>query len=75
MQAVSETGGWCEETAKGNRYRHYTDRRLAPNLAKFFAGKTVGSFGDGRGHYKEYFDKTKLLARYDGKIDLSATFS
>ena len=65
-QAVSESGGFCEDKVDQKKYHHVTDTKLITALASFFAGKSVGSFGDGRGYYKAALDKTKQLKLYDG---------
>ncbi len=47
---TSEGGAFCNEAAK----KHMTDETLAKYLMKFFAGKRVGSFGEGIGKRKQY---------------------
>ena len=48
-----------------NSTEHKTDIKLAGYLSQFLKGKQVGSFGDGPGLYKKYFDQTSFLKLYD----------
>ena len=62
---IANSGGWCSEDSGENSSQHMTDEKISKYLAHFFKGKSVGSFGDGPGLYKKYFDSTGLLKVYD----------
>ena len=62
---VANSGGWCSDVSGQNSSEHQTDTRLEQHLASFFKDKRVGSFGDGPGIYRQYFDSTGLLQVYD----------
>lgn len=62
---VSSTGGWCAQTSVEDSGEHKTDTKLVPVLAEFFKGKSVASFGDGPGRYKQMLSDTGLLKVYD----------
>uniref|UniRef100_A0A2C9KNZ4 Methyltransferase type 11 domain-containing protein n=1 Tax=Biomphalaria glabrata TaxID=6526 RepID=A0A2C9KNZ4_BIOGL len=66
---VSANGGWCEETGRPNSKSHITDPRFATALSRFLTQKTVGSFGDGPGTYKELLHRlghVKSYSSFDG---------
>ena len=63
--SVSKSGGWCMNDSGINSKEHITDFQLAEYLSQFLKGKLVGSFGDGPGLYRKYFDETRLLQSYD----------
>ncbi|KAL3867108.1 hypothetical protein ACJMK2_044338 [Sinanodonta woodiana] len=66
---TSESGGWCLETSMEDSGEHRTDRQLADELASFFKGKKVASFGDGPGRYQQIISdsgKVILCDAYDG---------
>lgn len=65
VHKVSSSGGWCARTSPENSTHHKTDLELVPVLAKFFKGKSVASFGDGPGRYKQLLLDTGLLIGYD----------
>lgn len=55
-----EGGGYCK------RGRHSgADKTLLPALSSFLQGKTVASFGDGTGQYKNELLKLKKIKSYD----------
>eukprot|EP01069_Polyplicarium_translucidae_P006496 Polyplicarium_translucidae@DN2972_c0_g2_i1.p1 len=61
---VNSRGGWC---ARIPGYNHVFDDGLASNLVPLFSRKTVGSFGEGHGLYKQFFDKhSTVYDAYDG---------
>lgn len=62
---VSESGGWCSNLSGANSTKHYTDNILAITLSKFLKGKTVASFGDGPGIYKQLIDEKREVKFYD----------
>ena len=64
-RSTSSSGGWCKRDSQPNSPQHKTDLKLAKQISKYLTGKSVGSFGDGPGLYKEYFDETKMLQVYD----------
>ena len=59
LNGISSSGGWCSKILKTR------DLELAEQLSKYLGGKRVGSFGDGPGLYKKYFDESKTLEIYD----------
>ena len=59
LKGISSSGGWCRKILKTR------DLKLAEQLSKYLGGKRVGSFGDGPGLYKKYFDESKRLAVYE----------
>jgi len=64
-RSVSSSGGWCKNDSRPTSKQHVTDLKLAKKLSEYLKGKSVGSFGDGPGLYKKYFDETKMLEVYD----------
>ena len=64
-RSVSSSGGWCKKDSRPTSEQHKTDLKLAKKLSEYLKGKSVGSFGDGPGLYKKYFDETKMLEVYD----------
>ncbi len=60
---ISSSGSWCRNASGPGSSTHMTDFRLAAALESAFGGEgvTVGSFGDGPGVYKEYFDKRRAF--------------
>ena len=64
-RSTSSSGGWCKTDSKPTSSQHKTDLKLAKQLSKYLKGKRVGSFGDGPGLYKKYFDDTNMLEVYE----------
>jgi tryptophanyl-tRNA synthetase len=62
---VSQNGGWCSKISGNNSSQHLTDEYLARYMSKFLKGKTVASFGDGPGIYKEILLSLKEVESYD----------
>ena len=62
---ISSSGAWCRNESLPTSSRHMTDFKLKKQLSKYLSGKRVGSFGDGPGLYKKYFDESKRLAVYE----------
>ena len=62
---VSDSGGWCKKDSSIDSKEHMTDIQLAEYISRLLKGKRVGSFGDGPGLYKKYFDETNALKAYD----------
>lgn len=68
-EEVSDNGGWCSRLSGRNSPLHLTDQSLASAISDFLANKTVASFGDGPGAYKELINnlgKVKVYDSYDG---------
>jgi len=66
---VSEFGGWCRAVSLPGSKEHVTDKIFLQGLSTFLANKTVGSFGDGPGHYKagmEALGDVRSYTAYDG---------
>ncbi|KAK3607498.1 hypothetical protein CHS0354_031117 [Potamilus streckersoni] len=66
---TSHTGGWCRQESKEDSGKHWTDKDLAKALAELFKGKSVASFGDGPGRYKQLIEgagKGVIYDAYDG---------
>ncbi|RMZ96335.1 SAM dependent methyltransferase [Brachionus plicatilis] len=66
---VSDNGGWCSKISGKNSSQHKTDSKMAKYLSKFLSGKSVASFGDGPGMYKEIllnFGDVKSYDAFDG---------
>jgi len=62
---VSPHGGWCLSAGSKNSSEHKTDSNFAKALSKFLNGKTVASFGDGPGFYKDIIDRLNQVKLYD----------
>ena len=62
---VSPNGGWCAAASSRNSQQHKTDLDFAKTLSEFLKNKTVSSFGDGPGTYKEIIDELNQLKVYD----------
>ena len=62
-RSTSSSGGWCKKDSRPSSSQHKTDLQLAKQLSIYLKGKRVGSFGDGPGLYKKYFDETKQKVR------------
>jgi len=54
----TDTGAWCQRAVDN---LHIIDRSLAETLARFLAGCTVLSLGDGNGVYKRLILNTSLV--------------
>ncbi|CAF0911429.1 unnamed protein product [Brachionus calyciflorus] len=68
-EGVSENGGWCSTISGKNSSQHVTDRELAKEISTFLSGKSVASFGDGPGMYREIilgFNEVKKYDAFDG---------
>jgi hypothetical protein len=66
---VSPNGGWCAAASSRNSQQHKTDLDFAKTMSEFLKNKTVASFGDGPGVYKEIIDglnQVKLYDAFDG---------
>ncbi|XP_053402552.1 uncharacterized protein LOC128557915 [Mercenaria mercenaria] len=62
---TSKTGGWCLSQSKGEGGQHRTDKNLVTALIKLLKGKSIGSFGDGPGLYKQFFLESNEINVYD----------
>jgi len=62
---VSKSGGWCSKISGRNSSQHLFDTQLAKALSSFLEQKTVASFGDGPGVYKEELTKLNQVVLYD----------
>jgi len=54
----TDTGAWCQRAVAS---LHIMDKQLAETLARFLAGRTVLSLGDGTGVYRELILNTSLV--------------
>ena len=67
--STTQTGGWCRNQSEEIGGEHMTDTRLATALSDFFEHKSVGSFGEGPGRYRDILlnlGKVKEYDSYDG---------
>jgi hypothetical protein len=62
---VSTNGGWCSKISGRNSPEHKTDEILLAALSHFLVNKTVASFGDGPGVYKELILQMGQVKSYD----------
>jgi hypothetical protein len=62
---ISTTGGWCKKDSTEDGGNHMTDLDLAAGLIEFLKDKTIASFGDGPGRYKQIFLDSKKVKSYD----------
>ena len=62
---VSKSGGWCSNISGLNSSQHLCDKELAKELSNFLASKTVASFGDGPGAYKQIINELNQVSCYD----------
>jgi len=65
LNNISSSGAWCKNESLPTSSEHITDYKLAKQLSNYLRGKRVGSFGDGPGLYKKYFDESKMLSVYE----------
>lgn len=61
----SDNGGWCSKISGKNSPQHMTDFYLARALSEFLKGKSVVSFGDGPGVYRELLLEYGEVSSYD----------
>jgi hypothetical protein len=62
---VSRNGGWCSNLSGRDSAIHLTDHNLAAAISSFLENKSVASFGDGPGAYKELILKMGQVKSYD----------
>ncbi|XP_053390590.1 uncharacterized protein LOC123548278, partial [Mercenaria mercenaria] len=62
---TSKTGGWCFSQSKGEGGQHRTDKNLVTALIRLLKGRSIGSFGDGPGLYKQFFLESNEINVYD----------
>lgn len=75
---VSMNGGWCSKLSGRDSNQHVADVKLARELSRFLSGKTVASFGEGPGEYKEIIlnlNQVKCYDAFDGAPYVEETTS
>ena len=62
---VSIRGGWCKNISGLNSTHHLTDELLAQAISRLLKKKSVASFGDGPGEYKQIIRSLNEVRKYD----------
>ncbi|XP_060573575.1 uncharacterized protein LOC132731410 [Ruditapes philippinarum] len=63
MEETTDAGGWCPIASKTKHLGF--NKSFAAELAEFFRGKNIASFGDGPGRFKSAILDTGLVKTYD----------